>query len=88
MVLFGEMLPFEKVETLERESAKGFDAVFSIGTSGLFPYVVQPVFDGARSGKLTVEINPDRTTISDVVSHRLATGAVAAMEGLWSRLQG
>ena len=86
VVLFGELLPVEKVETLHRETAKGFDAVFSIGTSGLFPYVIQPVIDGARNGKLTVEVNPDRTTISELVSYRLETGAVTAMEGLWSRL--
>jgi NAD-dependent deacetylase len=31
VVLFGELLPLKKVETLERELRRGFDVVFSIG---------------------------------------------------------
>jgi NAD-dependent deacetylase len=37
VVLFGELLPLSKVETLERELLRGFDVVFSIGTTSVFP---------------------------------------------------
>lgn len=86
VVLFGELLPFDKVETMERELRKGFDAVFSIGTTAVFPYIVRPVEEARRRGDLTVEINPGETLLSDYVDVRVPLGAVEALEGIWSRL--
>lgn len=86
VVLFGELLPFEKVETMQRELARGFDVVFSIGTTSVFPYIVRPVLDAKLKGKPTVEINPDTTMISAEVDVQLPLGAVAALDSLWSRL--
>ncbi|WP_437951794.1 NAD-dependent deacylase [Sorangium sp. So ce296] len=87
VVLFGEMLPLEKVEILRRELAQGFDVVVSIGTSSLFPYITGPVLEAARSGVPTVEINPEETTISTAVSVRLPMRAVEALEGILSRIE-
>ncbi|MFH1355307.1 MAG: Sir2 family NAD-dependent protein deacetylase [Candidatus Omnitrophota bacterium] len=39
VVFFGEMLPQEEIETLDRELKKGFDVYFSIGTTSVFPYI-------------------------------------------------
>lgn len=86
VVLFGELLPFDKVELMQRELGRGFDVVFSIGTTSVFPYIVQPVLDAKLRGKPTVEINPGRTTISSDVDVRLPLGAVAALDGVWTRL--
>lgn len=86
VVLFGELLPFEKVELMERELARGFDVVFSIGTTSVFPYIVRPVIDAKLKGCPTVEINPDQTPISDQVDVRLPRGAVEALDRLWKRL--
>ena len=47
------------------------DLVLIAGTSGMFPYVVEPVFTAAASGKLTVEINPEVTGISRGVEFSL-----------------
>ena len=88
VVLFGELLPFEKVEVMQRELAHGFDVVFSIGTTSVFPYIVQPVLDARRRGKPTVEINPGTTTISPEVDVHLKLGAVDALDALWSQLTG
>jgi len=87
VVLFGERLPIDKVEQMYRELAEGFDAIFSIGTTSVFPYIMQPVIDARRSGKLTVEINPARTTLSDDVDFRIDLDAAEAMEGLWRRVE-
>ncbi len=79
VVLFGEMLPSHKVALLQREVMRGFDAVFSIGTSSLFPYIAQPVVLARRTGALTVEINPGATSLSKAVDERFATAATEAL---------
>jgi NAD-dependent deacetylase len=83
VVLFGELLPLEKTQLLKQQLRKGFDVVFSIGTSSLFPYITYPVMEAAQEGRATVEINPGRTSLSHLVDVRLQAGAVAACEALW-----
>lgn len=83
VVLFEEMLPEAALDHLFAEMDKGFDMVFSIGTSALFPYIVQPVVEAARKGKPTVEINPAETDLSELVDYRLASGARDALTAIW-----
>jgi len=82
VVLFGEMLPAEAVSRLEEELRRGFDAVFSIGTTSVFPYVAAPVRMARAWGAGTVEVNPGETEVSGIVDVRLRCGAAAAMEAL------
>lgn len=82
VVLFGEMLPDDAVEALHRELGRGFGMVFSVGTSALFPYIAGPVFQAAAMGVPTVEINPGRSEISDVVRWRFECGAAVAFGAL------
>ncbi|HJW24334.1 MAG TPA: NAD-dependent deacylase [Rhodocyclaceae bacterium] len=86
VVLFGEALPMAAVTRLYDELDRGFDLVFSIGTSSIFPYIAQPVVWAAQAGIPTVEINPARTVLSDIVEYRLPLGAAAAMEAIMERL--
>lgn len=86
VVLFGEMLPVAQVQRLQQELAKGFDAVFSIGTTSVFPYIAEPVIDARRRGALTVEINPGRSEVSGFVDYRLQVGAAAAMDAVVAAL--
>lgn len=86
VVLFGEMLPGEALERLYDELERGFDLVFTIGTTSIFPYIAQPVIWAARAGIPTVEINPGRTQVSDDVAYKLPLGAAAAMTALLARL--
>lgn len=79
VVLFSEMLPYEKINRLSEEVQQGFDIVFSVGTTSVFPYIAGPVFDAARSGQPTVEINPSVTEVSGVVKYKISTGAVQAL---------
>jgi len=58
VVLFGEMLPMHAVNRLYEELEQGFDLVFSIGTTSVFPYIAGPVMEAKRIGIPTVEINP------------------------------
>ncbi|MCG8313432.1 MAG: NAD-dependent deacylase [Pseudomonadales bacterium] len=83
VVLFGEMLPSDAVSELQRQLQQGFDLVFSIGTTSVFPYIAQPVFDAKMWGAKSIEINPGETEVSEYVDSKLAMGAVAALNAIW-----
>ena len=87
VVLFGEMLPEAKVQTMLGQAQYGFDVVFSIGTSSLFPYISEPVVQAAQLGIPTVEINPDITDLSKMVQIKIAAGAAEALNEIWQRFQ-
>lgn len=82
VVLFQEMLPADKLHLLQQQQERGFDAVFSVGTSSVFSYISQPVARARQTGALTVEINPGLTRLSHLVDHRLAAGAAASLRAL------
>ena len=86
VVLFGELLPETKVTTLTRELEQGFDAVLSIGTTSVFPYIAQPVLRARMKSALTVEINPGPSEVSDIVEYKLASGAAETLSCLWEKL--
>jgi NAD-dependent deacetylase len=68
VVLFGEMLPEAAVARLHEELlARPPDLVLAVGTTALFPYIRAPVLEARRRGRLTVEVNVERTEISGVV---------------------
>ncbi len=85
VVLFGEMLAKEKLAVLQEQMARGFDVVFSIGTSSLFPYIIEPVMLAHEAGVPTVEINPGETEIADLIEIKIAAGAAEALDAIWSR---
>jgi len=71
-VLFGELLPVHKVERLTAELIDRVpDLVVIAGTTGVFPYIAEPLLRAAGLGRLTVEVDPEPTAISDVVDHAL-----------------
>ncbi|MDD9892512.1 MAG: NAD-dependent deacylase [Gammaproteobacteria bacterium] len=86
VVLFGEMLPSDALDKLYAELNKGFDLVFSVGTSSVFPYIVQPVLDAARQGIPTVEVNPSNTDISKLVDYKFAAPAGVVLPALVNHL--
>ncbi|MDR0379029.1 MAG: NAD-dependent protein deacylase [Candidatus Accumulibacter sp.] len=79
VVLFGEMLPGEALGRLHHELTRGFDLVFVIGTTAVFPYIAEPVMRAVRMGIPTVEINPARTRLSGMVRHYLPERAASAL---------
>ncbi|MEY3219915.1 MAG: hypothetical protein RIT27_1272 [Pseudomonadota bacterium] len=86
VVLFEENLPELALMQLYNELSKGFDLVFSIGTTSSFSYIKQPVMKAKSWGALTVEINPDDTAVSDFVDIKLKTTASATLEKIWQLL--
>lgn len=86
VVLFGEALPARAMERLEAVLEQGVDAVVSIGTTSVFPYIAGPVVWAARLGVPTVEINPGDTMVSGLVDHRLRMCAAEALPELWARM--
>ena len=82
VVLFGEMLPTQAILRLQSELMRGFDMVFSIGTSSGFPYIAEPVLLARREGVPTVEINPGETLVSDWVDYRIAAPAAGVLDTL------
>jgi NAD-dependent deacetylase len=83
VVLFGEWLPRSAVDELTTQLERGFDLVFSVGTTSAFPYIAAPVVTARRAGLPTVEINPGNTEVSHFAEYRLRAGARDALEALW-----
>jgi NAD-dependent deacetylase len=86
VVLFGEMLPEQAVETLYDEVRKGFEVVISIGTSASFPYILEPLLRARQSGGFTAEINPQRTDLSARVDVHLQGRALDVLPKLLSHI--
>jgi NAD-dependent deacetylase len=85
VVLFGETLPEAGISEMRYQLREGFDLVFSIGTTSLFPYISYPVEVALQRDKPTVEINPKATRLSGLVRYRLELGAAVALEAIWER---
>ena len=87
VVLFGETLPCETFEFFYDQLDAGFDAVFSIGTTSVFPYIAGPIEAARRRGWATIEINPAATRVSRLVDIKLPMRAAEAMDAIWTRYQ-
>jgi NAD-dependent deacetylase len=87
VVLFGEALPEEAMERFYAELLQGFDMVFVIGTTAVFPYIAEPVVRAVRAGIPTVEINPAQTKLSPHVDYYIPLGAAEAMSGICQGMQ-
>jgi len=83
IVLFGEALPLEKLLRLFLELDRGFDLVFTVGTSNVFSYVAEPVRMAVQAGRPTVEINPEASEVSDIVDIKLSMRAAPALNAIW-----
>lgn len=83
VVLFNEMLDPLKMHVLKRELRRGFDLIFSVGTSSLFNYIIYPVTMAIEEHVPTVEINPGETSLSNAVRYQLPLRAAEALELLW-----
>lgn len=86
VVLFGEYLDMDKMGKLQQELYAGFDMVFSIGTTSVFPYISRPVYEANMQGIPTVEINPGTSEISDQVKIKFSAGAMEILTLLWEKL--
>ena len=73
------------MEHMQAELAKGFDMVFSIGTRSIFPYIQAPIYMARSEGKVTVEIKPSETVVSQLVDYRLTMPAGVALDEIWKR---
>ena len=82
VVLFGEMLPTRAVMQLYEIMDQGLDAVISIGTTSVFPYIAEPVMRAAQNNTLTIEINPSDTKVSSLVRYRLRDRAAVVLPQL------
>jgi NAD-dependent deacetylase len=87
VVFFGEMLPEEKYWRLAKELENGFDVVFSIGTTSVFPYIAGPVLEAKRRGWPVIEINPAQTEVSHLADIKFAAGAAKTLDAIWTRFQ-
>jgi len=72
VVLYGESLSPGVLGAFHQEQDRGFDAVFSVGTTSLFHYVIEPVLAAGRRGVPVIEINPDITPVSGLANFRFA----------------
>jgi NAD-dependent deacetylase len=87
VVLFGELIDGDGVRLFMNEMQKGFDVVFSIGTSSVFPYNQAPLHWAKSQGIPTIEINPSESIISGTVDYRLDLPAIVSLDTIWTRYQ-
>lgn len=87
VVLFGEMLPDRALLQYEQALGEGFDLVMVVGTSAVFPYIAAPVQRAAMQRRATMEINPQRTDISEYCDVCLQTSAADALVALGGAMQ-
>jgi len=83
VVLFGEMLPTDKLSLYQQQLEQGFDIIFSIGTTSVFPYISAPIYQ-ANHNTLTIEINPSQTEVSSVVKIKINEKAKDFLPQLWA----
>ena len=70
VVLFGEQLDMRKIGRLRREFYQPPpDLILVVGTSALFPYIAEPVVYARSMSRLTIEVNPEETVLSEVVDY-------------------
>jgi len=86
VVLYGESLPPAVLAAFSQEQDRGFDLVFSVGTTSLFLYVIEPVLAAARRGVPVVEVNPDITPVSGLADFRFAGPAGGTLAKLAAQL--
>lgn len=87
VVFFGEILPQAKLDRLYHELNKGFDYVFTVGTTSLFSYISYPVELAKQQGHPVVEINPGETAVSHLVNIKLRLRASDGLNLLWTYYQ-
>ncbi len=87
VVLFGEQLPSEAITKLYELIDSNIALVISIGTSGVFPYIVEPIRAANNRNNSTVEINPVTTDISYMFKYRVEMNAAETMEKIWEKLR-
>jgi NAD-dependent deacetylase len=83
MPLFGESLPADPFVRLQAELDLGFDIVFAIGVSTMFPYLARPLLLARQDGIPTVEISQPRTDITDVVDFSFKGSPTKILELIW-----
>lgn len=87
VVFFGEMLPADALHRLQDAmNHPDLGLVVSIGTTSVFPYIIEPVAHAVRSGIPTVEINPGDTTITPHVTYPLKARAAPALQAILTAL--
>lgn len=87
VVLFGELLQGDGIDELQRQLEIGFDVVFSIGTTSVFPYIQAPIYLAKENQKTSIEINPSETEVSSIVDFRLPMKAAESLSEIWDRYQ-
>lgn len=83
VVFFGEMLLEDKMEIYFDQLNKGFDLYVWVGTSCVFPYIQQPIWDAKKKNRSSLEINPGRSEISDMVDVYLPMKATIGLNKIW-----
>lgn len=87
VVLFEEALPGPELARLHEElRVTSPDLVLLVGTSALFPYIVEPAARATQRGCVTVEVNPEPTEASRAVRYTLRGAAEAWLPRLLEAL--
>ena len=83
MPLFGEPLPPDAFTRLQAELEIGFEIVFAIGVTKMFPYLARPILLAKQEGIPTVEIGQTATDVSEIVDFGLTGSPARILDSIW-----
>lgn len=85
VVWFGEPLPPGALERAFRE-ARACDLLLAIGTSGLVQPAASIPIAALKAGRPVIEVNPDRTPLSDRTTSRIAGRSAEVLPALCAQI--
>lgn len=85
VVWFGEMLDPHKIDIVEKFLARGeVDLALVVGTTAVFGYIIDWA---TRRSRRLLEINPEKTELSDLATETIRRPAAVALPELMSRFE-
>ncbi len=85
IVLFGEMMPGWRYRNFLKELDQGFDLIFSVGLTTVSPFILSAVNDVKKLEVPTIEINPEKSELSEVVDIKLSCGSAEGLSAVWDK---
>ena len=87
VVWFGEQLPWKEVQRVENFlDAGACDVVIVAGTTATFGYIIDWALHASRRGGELIEVNPEETPLSPLVTRLVREPAAVALPRLVDEL--
>lgn len=87
VVWFGEQLPWNELQRVESYLDRGAcDVVIVAGTTATFGYIIDWALQASRNGGELIEVNPEKTPLSEFATRLVREPAAIALPLVVDRL--